>query len=220
MARTNKSASIETYNAIKEDIIYQRIRGGESLIEDELAEKYNVSRTPIREALKWLESDGLVVYYPYRGCFVKEFSEKDIVEIYTVRKALEGTCCRVAAEFITSANIDMLEKNHYKSLEEFRAGDVEKADDLGDKLHDVIIDISGNSRIKSILNMLDGQQRYFSIITKRLDGRMEKSLQEHEQILEALKQHDGELAEQRMREHIESTMRDMLMAVRNARVHI
>lgn len=220
MARASKSASIETYNAIKEDIIYQRIREGTSLVEDELAEKYKVSRTPIREALKWLENDGLVVYYPYRGCFVKEFSEKDIIEIYTVRKALEGTCCRSAAEFITSGNIEMLEQNHSKSVEAFKAGDVEKADLLGDKLHDVIIDISGNSRIKDILSRLDGQQRYFSIITKRLDGRMEKSLQEHELILEALKQHDGELGERRMREHIESTMQDMLMAARNARVHI
>lgn len=220
MAKASKSTSKETYKALREDIIYRRINAGTSLVEDELAAKYNVSRTPIREALKWLENDGLVIYYPYRGCFVKTFGEQDIVEIYTVRKALEGISCNTAAAIITNENIRLLEENHRRSIEAYENNDIQLADELGDTLHKVILNISGNSQIQKILERLQGQQEYFSVATARMEGRMLKSLKEHEQILSALKEHDGESAEKAMREHMDSTMQDMLTAVRNARVYL
>lgn len=220
MARETKSASRETYNSLKNDIIYRKIESGASLVEDELAEKYKVSRTPIREALKWLENDGLVIYYPYRGCFVKSFGEQDIIEIFTVRKALEGISCNAAAKVITGANILLMEENHKKSIEAFEQGNLKLAGDLGDNLHKVILDISGNTQIKKILDQLKGQQEYFSAITIKMEGRMQKSLQEHAQILNALKDHEPELAEKAMREHMDSTMEDMLTAVKNARVFL
>ncbi|MCD7737409.1 MAG: GntR family transcriptional regulator [Lachnospiraceae bacterium] len=222
MARTSKSksASRETYNALREDIIYKRIPSGESLVEDDLAVKYNVSRTPIREALKWLENDGLVIYYPYRGCFVKTFTERDVVEIYTVRKALEGICCGTAAGIITDYNISLLEENQKKSVEAYENGDIPLANRLGDNLHKVILEISGNTQIQKILDQLKGQQEYFGSITSKMKGRMLKSLNEHEQILAALKAHDAKAAEEAMRAHMDSTMEDMLQEARNARVEL
>lgn len=220
MKKSAKSAAIETYHAIREDIIYRKLMGGTPFVEDELAEKYQVSRTPIREALKMLEGDGMVVYYPYRGCFVKEFNEKDIVEIFTMRQALEGISSRIAAGIITDANLELLEKNHQESVKELRAGNIEKADELGDNLHNVILDVSANMRIKDTLNRLHGQQLYFNVITKRIEGRMEKSITQHGGILQALKKHDGDMGERLMREHLQNTMEDMLLAVQNERVHI
>lgn len=221
MARSkNRSTAEETYLSLRTDIIYGRIAGGTPLVEDELAELYNVSRTPIREAMKRLEKDGLVICYPYRGSFVKEFTEKDVEEIFTIRKALEGICCRVAAEVITEENIRVLEENHQKSKEALMREDIVLADQLGDNLHLAIRTISNNSHIQDIFEQLSGQQEYFNVFTSKLEGRMQRSLEEHEAILNALKLHDGDLAEQKMREHMDSTMQEMLTSVRNAMIQL
>lgn len=221
MARSkNKSAAEETYLSLKKDIIYRKIPGGTPLVEDELAELYSVSRTPIREAMKRLENDGLVTCYPYRGSFVKEFTAKDVEEIFTIRKALEGICCRIAAEVITQENIRILEENHQKSKEALKNDDIVLAEQLGDNLHIAIRTISNNSHIQSIFERLSGQQEYFNAITSKMEGRMQRSLEEHEAILNALKVHDGNLAEQKMREHMDSTMQEMLTSVRNAMVQL
>ena len=94
------------------------------------------------------------------------------------------------------------------------------AEQLGDNLHIAIRTISNNSHIQSIFERLSGQQEYFNAITSKMEGRMQRSLEEHEAILNALKVHDGNLAEQKMREHMDSTMQEMLTSVRNAMVQL
>ena len=121
---------------------------------------------------------------------------------------------------ITQENIRILEENHQKSKEALKNDDIVLAEQLGDNLHIAIRTISNNSHIQSIFERLSGQQEYFNAITSKMEGRMQRSLEEHEAILNALKVHDGNLAEQKMREHMDSTMQEMLTSVRNAMVQL
>ena len=213
----NKAISFSVYEKIKDDIIQQRLSGGTPLVEEQLAAKYNVSRTPVREALKLLIADGLVEFYPYHGTLVKTFGPSDIVEIYTIREALEGIMCRDVAGIITDENIDLLEKNQIVSEKALQEGDIDTCNLYGDKLHSVVLDISGNSRIKDILDRYRAQSSYFNVYSKKLPARVKKSVRQHREILEVMKKHDGDEAEKKMRVHVHDTMNDMLASLQNQR---
>lgn len=210
------AASADAYEAIRNDIIYHRLKSGAPLIEEDLAAKYGLSRTPIREALKRLENDKLVVYYPYRGCFVQDFDARDIVEIYTIRMALECACCRGIVETgkVTDEVIAQLEEQHRLALKALDDGDVDLAAQYGDHLHQTIVNLTGNVRIRSILDNMNAQCLYFNNISIHLDGHLAKSLPEHSTIIQALKHQDARLAEELLRSHIMSTREDVLAAAK------
>ena len=144
---TRSAASAEAYEAIRDDIIHRRLKSGAPLIEEDLAAKYGLSRTPIREALKRLENDQLIVYYPYRGCFVRGFEAKDILEIYSIRTALECACCRGIVESgkISDDVIADLEHHHRLAMEALAKGDTELAAQYSDHLHQSIVALTGNT---------------------------------------------------------------------------
>ena len=113
--------SNEVYEAIKGKILRMELKSGEPLVEEDLAREFDVSRTPIRDALKRLEHDGFVTIIPYRGSVVREITEGDIVEIYTIRQALESICVKNAVPIISEANIRQMEDDWNKSMEEFES---------------------------------------------------------------------------------------------------
>ncbi|WP_320971645.1 GntR family transcriptional regulator, partial [Enterocloster bolteae] len=115
--------SNEVYEAIKGKILRMELKSGEPLVEEDLAREFDVSRTPIRDALKRLEHDGFVTIIPYRGSVVREITEGDIVEIYTIRQALESICVKNAVPIISEANIRQMEDDWEKSIEEFESKD-------------------------------------------------------------------------------------------------
>lgn len=219
--KTRKNAaSSQAYEAIKSEIIHHRLAGGTPLIEEELAAKYDLSRTPIREALKRLENDKLVTYYPYRGCFVNRFDRQDIIEIYTVRMALECICCRDIVEkgIITDEYIGRLEESVRASQAALDSGDAEAAAHIGDYLHDSMISLMGNSRIQGILQKMNAQCLYFNNISIHLEGRVAKSIQEHSAVVQALKTRNAKLAEELLRTHILTTQQDVLTAMSNCMI--
>ncbi|HBC26409.1 MAG TPA: hypothetical protein DC013_03240 [Ruminococcaceae bacterium] len=192
------------------------LKMGEPLVEEDLAEEYGVSRTPVRDALRRLEHEGLVSIIPYKGSVVREITAEDITEIYIIRQALESICSKNTAAAITDVNIEKLESYWRESMRLLEEGNYQMSSEYGDKIHHVIISIGGSKRIFQIINELSAQTLQLGKVAATLPGRLEKSNEEHHLIINAIKAHDRELAGKLMEEHILSTQKDMLLALKNS----
>jgi DNA-binding GntR family transcriptional regulator len=203
------------FDALKQRILGFELQPGESLTELGIAEEMQVSRTPIREALRRLEHEQLVQIIPRKGAIVTGISEEDIREVYLIRQALEGICTRRTTEMISQSNLDSLTLSMQAADRELKAGKREKASAEADELHRIILAVGGTPRIRRIVaNMreLTGRMNQFAA---SLPGRLERSIREHERVLEAMSARDAEEAEKRIREHIASTEVDVIAAYQN-----
>lgn len=202
------SLAEKAYEALKEDIIAAKLQPGAFVLEEDYAERLRMSRTPVREALRRLEQEGLVVRIPQRGVFVAELSIHDFLEICQVRDLLESYACRIAAEKVDLRGLEKFE-------EEFSALDVPAPDDetvrratrVDREFHQFILESAGNQRIVSIISHLNDviNRLRFSLTPSRYHD----SLREHRQILEALKARDGSEAERAMHVHIDAVRRSL-----------
>lgn len=181
--------------------------GGDSLVEEELAARYRGSRTPVREALRRLAHEGLVTIADRRGATVVDYSLRDIVEIYTIREALEGMAARLAADLMEDAAVESLEEMFEGLAAAQRQGRLPEA---GDRIHDVILQASGNRRLGLLMDVNKVHQARLHRTATRLPGRVEQSFLEHQRILAALKSRDPDAAEHVIREHIRSTRRSLI----------
>lgn len=218
---TEKSATLrseDVYNILKEKLISSEFRPGSALMEQEMAEEMQVSRTPVRQALSRLERDGLVEIIPRKGAFVKSHSLKDIVEIFQIRKSLEAYAANLAA-----ADIDLDELDEYKQfyLKASKMNDGEHLQEFYDKgieFHKFIIRSAKNSRIEKILAELRVQFEISRIVflnqnRNRNNIALERAyrmIENHLIIIEALRNKDGETAEKYMREHIIDAEKSLL----------
>ncbi len=205
-----KLRSEQVYEELKALIMSMDLRPGEPLAELALCERFGVSRTPVRTALRMLESDGFVDFIPHRGAFVKRMSASDVAEILEIRELLEGYCARKACAVITEETLRRIEENLDAAREKTRAGQYEEAMALSNILHDTVIDLAGNKRIRDYLigiGKYGGRMKYVPSETRHA---LERSDAEHRAVLEALKARDGALAEQRMQEHIRSVNKDAI----------
>lgn len=205
-----KSCSEKVYEEIKRKILSMEYMPGDSLTELGLSEALNVSRTPVRAALKLLEKDNLVEFIPYKGAFVKPLSLNDINEIFTIREVLEGYCAYIACEKITDASIQYLEDKLDEAKANLEAGNYTEASVTATEVHNVIIGLAGNMRIKEILSNLGQDVGRLQYLTVEIPEKLRKSDEEHRAIVEALKLRDGELAEKRMREHLRGVKKDAI----------
>jgi DNA-binding GntR family transcriptional regulator len=173
---------------------------GTPLVESALAERFGVSRIPIREALRELESDGLIVHYPHRGHFVATISATDIDEIFYLRENLELAAVRLAYERMSSQDLDELEG----MLDKLSPGVSSRQDflDADQEVHDFIARHSGNARLRRTLQQLNDQIQFTRRSATLLSGRFEKSLAEHKEIVMALRLGDLPLIEARLRVHL------------------
>lgn len=204
------------YEAIKKKIISGELPVNTPLTEENLAEEYKVSRTPVREAIRKLEQDGLVEMIPRKGAFIKGINLIDIEEIYNIREALEGLSTRLATELISEQNLSYLEVMLKQADDEFsQRNNIETAFKTGNEIHDVILRIADNKRILGMVSNLKDHIQRLHILSSSIPGRLELSNKEHWEIFHALKKRDPELAEQKMREHIRSTKKSIILAVKN-----
>ncbi len=185
------------------------------LVEEKLAKEYQMSRTPIREAIRHLVQDGLVEFFPRRGALVKEITIKDLEEIFTVREALEGISARIAASVITEQKIILLQEALEKADQELENGDKEHSFELGNTLHEIVLDVANNNKILTIVSDFKNQIQRFHYFSNHIPGRLELSNKEHWEIFEAIQARDGELAERRMRKHVRGTKESIIFAVKN-----
>ena len=199
----------KVFHKLREDILTGKYKDGEELREISLGEELGVSRTPVREALRQLELEGLVEIIPNKGAYVTGITRKDVIVIYKIRSMLEGLCARWATDHITDEQIEELEE--IVLLSEFHShktsqGTAQHVSELDGKFHKILYEAS-NSRI--LEHVLSDFHKYVQGARRMSIGsrdRAEKSIAEHRAILEAMKNKDKDLAEKLANEHIMKVM--------------
>ena len=190
------------FRSIREGILAGRYREGEELKEASIGSELGVSRTPVREALRQLELEGLVKLVPNRGAFVTGITPGDVRDIYMIRSRLEGLAARLACSCITKEQLEELEETVY--LAEFHAGKghLEQLAVLDSRFHEIIYEACASRHLERMLKEL--HQYVMSLRKKALSkaSRIESSNREHRAIMEALKNRDGDLAESLSHEHV------------------
>lgn len=206
------SLTYETHNRLRTDIIQGAIRPNERLIAADLAEKLNISRTPVREALQLLEAEGLVVAVK-RGYMVREHTSDEIREIYEVRSALEGMAARLVAIRASDEAIQAIEDigAHHDEL-----ASVERSRlvDLNDQFHAAIVEASTNERLGRINRRNSEHFFNYKIAELYTDAEALASVRGHAAIVEALKARDADAAEKAAREHSDEAMGVTLSKIR------
>ncbi|WP_312099969.1 GntR family transcriptional regulator [Lachnoclostridium sp.] len=194
------------FNRIREDILSGKYTQHEELKENTIGNELGVSRTPVREALRQLELEGLVNIIPNKGAYVTGITEKDIQDIYVIRSYLEGLCARWACENITEDQLLELEEVVYLSEFHIKKQHHEQVLELDNKFHELIYEASNSKILKHVLSDFHHYVQRIRKITLSKHERAEKSNEEHTAILEAIRQRDGVKAETLAHEHIIRTI--------------
>lgn len=206
------SLQIKVFKVIEKAILSGEFSEGEALTEQRLSDELGASRTPVREALRQLESEGLVTNVPNKGAVVVGISEKDIDDIYTIRITIEGLAARWAAVNIKDEEIKTL--RDILELQEFYAekGDHAQVKSLDSTFHEAVYRASGSRPLRLILSQLHNYIQKSRELSIRSAGRAIAAVNEHRLIFEALEAHDAELAEKQAAEHIRKAKISLLNA--------
>ena len=184
---------------IRDAIIKGSLKPGERVSEPELAERFGISRTPIREAFRQLESEGYLEVIPRRGAVVASLSERDVVEFYAIKSILEGHAARIAAERMTDKELERLEAINERLRQIAVDGDIKSFFRVHNEFHELFIKASGNDKLAELINQLLLKFNRLRLASLAQPGRMEISVQEHRKIIEAFRRHDGDQADNLVR---------------------
>lgn len=198
------------YRALWNDIVRGRIEFGEQLRPDTIAEQLDISTTPVREALHRMERDGLIVKLPYRGWFVREFSEQEVRELYEMRAALESFSVGRACERITEEELAWLRQHQSVGETALKTGDMEAYWIYNWDLHAAIMEAARNSYLSSAMGQLTLQSQMLMVKTIRLVGRPSRAIEEHRDLIELIAERNDKAAEALMERHILSALDDIL----------
>ena len=199
------SLTDEIADVVRERILKGEYEIGEKIKENQIASELKVSRTPIREAFKLLENEGLIDYIPNRGCFAKGFTKQDVDDIYAVREALEELAVRWAVARITEPELTALEEQ--VDLMEFytKKKDKKKVLELNTSFHEVIY---ASARSRFLAQVLRSYKEYIEKTRKSIfyeQSYLEGILSEHRAIFEAIKDRDEERAVEAISKHLEAS---------------
>ena len=209
---------LDVYKPLREivsDALRQAIRDGllppgERLMEIPLAEELGVSRTPIREAIRILEQEGLVVMIPRRGTYVADMSLKDVTEVFELRSILEELAAELAAERITNEEIEALEQHLVEIGNYMNENNLDKVVQADILFHEILYKASRNDRLVEMINNLREQTLRFRTLSMSQTGRLAKTWDEHRQLVEAISDRDVERARQIARIHMEESEKTLL----------
>lgn len=198
------------FHKLRADILSGKYEEHEELKEVAIGEEMGVSRTPVREAFRQLELEGLIQIIPNKGAYVTGITEKDVKDIYMIRSQLEGLCARWATEHITREQMDEMEENVY--LAEFHAGKghLEQLAELDNRFHEIMYEACDSKILEHQLK--DLHQYVLRVRKKTLSNadRGPKSNEEHKEIMEAVKAGDGALAERLANRHMINAYENMV----------
>lgn len=207
MSILTTSITAQVTNAIRDAIVTGEYEPGKKLSEAALSEQYAISRTPIREALKQLEREGLVEIIPRVGTCVSKPTEKELTELFTVKEVLEGLAAGLLAESGNQKMIKEVEKAVAEMEKAVQTSDHKLYVESNNLFHKAILEGSDNSKLDYSLNLLLNQIPYsrYVYLSIEVPNRLEKSLQEHQAVLAAILRGDREEAEKSMREHVRAS---------------
>jgi DNA-binding GntR family transcriptional regulator len=197
---------------LREAIIRGDYAPGTALSEVTLADAFRTSRTPIREALKQLQVEGLVEIRPRVGTFVTEPSRRELVELFQVKEVLEGLAARLLAQRGMVPEIEQLEANLRESDRSVAAGDPARYAELVHEFHDLIVRGADNGKLAAHYRTLMNQLAYHRLVltSLRRPGRPGASVHEHHEILERIIAKDEYGAETAMRDHVRASHRQLI----------
>ncbi len=192
------------FNTLRQAILKGELNPGERLMEIQLAQRLGVSRTPIREAIRKLELEGLVVMIPRKGAEVAKITEKSMQDVLEVRRALEGLAIQLACGRITKEEIGNLEIQGKKFVEAVETGDLVFMAEADEAFHAVIYNATQNDRLISILNNLREQMYRYRVEYIKDTSIHPIILKEHEEIIRTVKKRDEEEAFHAICTHIDN----------------
>jgi DNA-binding GntR family transcriptional regulator len=188
---------------IRDAIMAGALKPGEKVAEPELAERFGISRTPIREAFRQLESEGYLTVIPRKGAVVVSFSAKEVEEFYAIKSILEGYAARRACSNLTERELEKLKAINDKLRHLAEEGDVKHFFKVHNDFHELFIKTANNEKLHDLIANLVGKFQRLRITSLSLPGRMHISVQEHEKIIDAFRNRDADLAEQLVRKNAE-----------------
>lgn len=205
----DKSLRSRIFHQIRDDILSGRYKEREELKEVAIGEELGVSRTPVREAFRQLELEGLIEIIPNKGAYVTGITVKDVHDIYAIRALLEGLAARWACENMTEAQMEAMEENIYLSKFHAAKGHHEQMAELDNQFHDILYSACNSKMLEHQLR--DFHQyviriRRMTLANKR---RGDASNQEHEQLLEAIRANNPDLAEKVACQHMINAYENM-----------
>jgi len=205
-----KSLRDTIYETIRESISQGTLHPGERLIENDLAQQFKSSRSPIREALRQLESEGLIRSENNKGYTVSKLSPKDVEEIYNVRIILESYATRLTASSITKDQIKYLETLNKRLKAAAKEDDLRVWLENNSLFHRFFFENCGNSNLSLILQMLQRRIHRYLYMIIQIPGYFANYLEQHEGIVEGCKRGDPEKAGKHMEAHLE-TVREITL---------
>jgi DNA-binding GntR family transcriptional regulator len=192
--------------SLRQAVLNDYFEPGEKIDQERIAEELNVSRTPVREALKVLESEGFIEIRPHRGAFVTKITPEEVSDIFEVRKLLEAEVVRQAVPLIPEDVLDELERDLSEAQARFSSGDRTAHFDSDVWFHDVFIDLVKNELLREILEGLANRIMRVRRFALRQPGpHLDESFEEHLDILQNIRRGDAAGAARAMRTHIEKS---------------
>ena len=202
------------FNTLRQAILKGELKPGERLMEIQLANKLGVSRTPIREAIRKLELEGLVLMIPRKGAEVAEITEKNMLDVLEVRKALEELAAQLACERITEEGLAELKAAAKEFEQVLKTNDVTKIAEADVKFHDVLYLSTDNQRLVTLLNNLREQMYRFRVEYLKKEEYHPLLLEEHKKIIEAIESHDQAEVNNIIDLHIDNQMETVTDIIR------
>lgn len=206
----NKSMREKVYDTLKQMIIDGVIKPGERIIETEYSNKFQISRTPIREAIRMLELEGLVESQTTGGVIVKTLTREEISEIYKIRIALESLIIEEIIKKINNQDIKKLEKVLKNTKKAFEVKDIEKVFSLFTEFNQILYDIASLPKVTGMINNINLYLKRFRKLSIDNPFRKEEAFEDHVQILEAIKNKELSTAISINRMHLEKSMNFIL----------
>ena len=194
------------FQSIREDILSGRYAQNTELKEAAIGAELGVSRTPVREALRQLELEGLVTIIPNRGAYVNMITAKDVQDIYVIRSMLEGLCARWATQSITAEQLDSMEETLCLSEYHTSKKNYEKLYELDSLFHEQLYEAGGSRILNHILSDFHDYVKMVRKATISTSSRSVTSTEEHRAIFEAIKEKDPDKAEALAKEHVKHTI--------------
>jgi DNA-binding GntR family transcriptional regulator len=203
-ALSRSAAADGVYEALREAIVSRRLQPGDRLAEEQLAKQFGVSRTPVREALLRLEAEQFAARVARRGLVVRPIPEREVLEVYAVRAALDGLAASLAAEQATPPDIARLRWISRQIAEAAEQADYARMAELNIELHEAVCDAAHNGMLLLFMRQIHDWVRRFGSADTTFShpGRAGTANAEHESVIDAIEGRNPELAGQLAREHM------------------
>lgn len=202
------------FNTLRQAILTGELKPGERLMEIHLANKLGVSRTPIREAIRKLELEGLVTMIPRRGAEVAQITEKSMNDVLEVRRAMDALCVELACDRITLEELQELKKACDNFEAAVKTKDVKQIAQADVALHDIIVQATGNQRLIQLVNNLSEQMYRYRFEYIKDFSQHDRLVEEHKVIYQAIVKKDKETASNMAKVHIDNQKKAIIRQIR------